>query len=361
MNTLDDLPVGGDGMLDLNEIMRSLLETLLNTVMEEQAAELCEQSGTSRNGYRERGLLTCVGEVTLRIPKLREGTYFPDDVIERWSRTDTAMASAICEMWVSGVSTRKVDEITSKLGVRSMSRSRVSRLCKALDEEVAILREGDLSDRAWPYLWLDATYVSCRAAGAARAAAVVIAVAADERARRRVVGIECIDTESYIAWRDFLIRLRSRGLSGVQLVTSDEHAGLVRAGYERACDLMREHDASSAELMGSAAEEALAYLAFPHEHARWIRTNNVCERMNREIKRRTDAIQVFPSAESLLRLVGALCCDQNDSWLQEKNFINARSMVGLAPVQPDFDFGDEEIARVRSSVKEVFEKRMKAA
>lgn len=148
MNTLDDLPVGGDGMLDLNEIMRSPLETLLNTVMEEQAAELCEQSGVSRNGYRERGLPTCVGEVVLRIPKLREGTYFPDDVIERWSRTDTAMASAICEMWVSGVSTHKVDEITSKLGVRSMSRSRVSRLRKALDEEVAVLREGDLSDRA---------------------------------------------------------------------------------------------------------------------------------------------------------------------------------------------------------------------
>lgn len=255
--------------------------------------------------------------------------------------------------------------------------------------------------------------MSCRAAGAAHAAAVTIAVAADEHARRRVVGVECIDTESHIAWRDFLVRLRSRGLSEARLAASDEHAGLaravrevmtgaahqrcvthlernvaqrarsggaglaavaalkaafaetdpslVRAGCEQAYDLMREHDAPSAGLMGSAAEEVLAYLAFPHEHVRWIRTSNVCERMNREIGRRTNAIQVLLSAESLLRLAGALCCDQSDSWLQEKNSINVRSMVELAPAQPDFDAGDEEFARVRLSVKEVFEKRMKAA
>lgn len=220
--------VRADGTIDINAALRALLEGLLNAVMDEQASEL----GVPRNGYRERSLDTCVGTVTLRIPKLREGSYFPDDLIERWSRTDTALASAICDMWVAGVSTRKVEAVAADLGLESMGRSRVSRLCAGLDEEVAELRGCDLSAAPWPYLWLDATYVPCREAGAARSTALVTAVACSLSGRRRVVGLECVDAESYLSWRDFLLGLRRRGLSGVRLVTSDAHEGLARAVRE---------------------------------------------------------------------------------------------------------------------------------
>ena len=134
--------VRADGTIDINAALRSLLEGLLNAAMDEQASEL----GVPRNGYRERSLDTCVGTVTLRIPKLREGSYFPEDVVSRWSRTDTALASAICDMWVSGVSTRKVEAVAAEMGVESMSRSRVSRLCAGLDAEVAETIKAEIED-----------------------------------------------------------------------------------------------------------------------------------------------------------------------------------------------------------------------
>ena len=377
-------------------------------MMDEQASEL----GVPRNGYRERSLDTCVGRVTLRIPKLREGTYFPEDVVSLWSRTDTALASAVCDMWAAGISTRKVEAVASDLGLESMSRSRVSRLCEGLDGEVAEMRGADLSSDRWPYLWLDATYVPCREAGAPRSVALVTAVACSGSARRRVVGVECIDTESYLSWRGFLLSLRARGLSGVELVTSDAHEGLVRAvrealpgaawqrciahlernvlercrrkgdgsaavaalkaafaeadpalvraGYRRAVELLAAVDERGAELLEDAAPAALAYLAFPREHRHWIRTNNVQERMNCEIKRRTRVVQVFPSTASLVRLVGAVCCDQNDAWACERNFIDRRSLgpgYGREPL-PEEPGGVERVLRL---VEEAFDRKRRAA
>ena len=397
-----------DGTIDINAALRSLLEGLLNAAMDEQASEL----GVARNGYRERSLDTCVGTVTLRIPKLREGSYFPEDLVGRWSRTDTALASAICDMWAAGVSTRKVEAVAAEMGVESMSRSRVSRLCAGLDEEVAELRGCDLSSTSWPYLWLDATYVPCREAGAARSTALVTAVACSLSGRRRVVGLACVDAESYLSWRDFLLGLRRRGLSGVRLVTSDAHEGLaravrevlvgaawqrcvahlgrnvrdrcrrrdvgdaaaaalraalserdpalVRAGYRRAVELLAEVDARGAGLLEDAEPSALAYLGFPREHAVWVRTNNVCERMNCEIKRRTRVVQVFPSRESLVRLVGAVCCDQNDAWLSATNFIDRRSLepgYEREPL-PEEPGGAERVLRL---VGEAFDRKLRAA
>lgn len=397
-----------DGTIDINAALRGLLEGLLNAVMDEQASEL----GAVRNGYRERRLDTCVGTVTLRIPKLREGTYFPEDVVSRWSRTDTALASAIRDMWVAGVSTRKVERAAADLGVEGMSRSRVSRLCASLDGEVSELRGADLSGVPCRYLWLDATYVPCREAGAPRSVALVTAVACDASARRRVVGIERVDCESYLSWRDFLLSLRARGLEGAGLVVSDSHVGLVRAvrevfpgaawqrcvahlersvmercrrkgdgaaavaalkaafaerdpalvraGYRRAVDLLAASDPAGADLLDGAFGDATAYLAFPREHWRWVRTNNVQERMNAEIKRRTRVVQVFPSAESLLRLVGAVCCDQNDAWACERNFIDARTLAegyGSEPLPADPDGA----ARVLRLVEEAFDRARRAA
>lgn len=397
-----------DGTIDINAAMRSMLEGLLNAVMDEQASEL----GVARNGYRERRLDTCVGTVTLRIPKLREGSYFPEDIVTRWSRTDTALASAVCDLWVSGVSTRKVERAAADLGVESMSRSRVSRLCSSLDAEVSELRGCDLSAEEWPYLWLDATYVPCREAGAPRSVALVTAVACSRSARRRVVGIERVDAESYLSWRDFLLGLRRRGLSGVRLVTSDAHEGLarairealpgaawqrciahlernvrdrcrrrgdgeaavaalkaafaerdpelVRAGYRRACELLEGVDPRGAALLEDAEPSALAYLAFPREHAVWVRTNNVQERMNCEIKRRSRVVQVFPSADSLVRLVGAVCCDQNDAWACERNFIDRRSLAEGYEREPlpEEPGGVERVVRL---VEEAFDRKRKAA
>lgn len=411
-----------DGTIDLTGALRSMLEGLVNAVMDEQADELCALTGTSRNGYRERSLDTQVGRVTLRIPKLREGTYFPDDIVTRWSRCDTALAATALEMWVNGVSTRKVERAVAELGVTEMSRSRVSRLACALDEQVAQLREGDLSAHPWPYLWLDATYVPCREAGAARSCAVVVAVAAGCAAagpsERRVVGLACIDVESYPAWREFLLSLRRRGLSGVRLVTSDAHEGLVRAlrevmlgaawqrcvahflrnvsdaartraggaaaaaalraalseqdpalvraGWDRAAGLVRAADARWGELVDSAREDVLSYLSLPREHRHWVRTNNVCERLNAELKRRTRVVQVFPSRGSLVRLVGAACCEQNDSWEGAANFIDARSLRAVqdgswAPPGPAGAPDRAETERVLRLVEEAFGRGGRAA
>lgn len=394
--------------LDLNSMARNLLEELLNTVMDEQASEI----GAVRNGYRCRKLDTCIGSITLKIPKLREGTYFPDEIIERWSRTDTALASAVCEMWAKGISTRKVEKVMSEMGVESMSRSRVSRLCAALDAEVEELRWSDLANQEWPYLWLDATYVPCREAGIARSTALVSAVAVGLDGIRRVVAIECADCESYQSWREFLLGVRERGMKGVRLVVSDAHKGLVRAieevfpgaawqrciahlernvadrcrrkgdgeaamaalkaafaesdpvlvqaGYDYAVEILGEVDKGGAELLEEARPFALNYLAFPREHAKWIRTNNIQERMNAEIKRRTRVVQVFPSDEALIRLVGAVCCDQNDAWLDMKNFIDKRTLIEGYQSEPRED-RTSEVPRVRRVVQDAFDRKRRAA
>lgn len=409
MTAMDTLHEEGasDPRLDLNSIALGLLEESLNALMDEQASEL----GAIRNGYRERKLSTCIGTLTLRIPKLREGTYFPDDLVQRWSRTDTALVSAVCDMWAAGVSTRKVEKVMADMGVESMSRSRVSRLCSGLDAEVSELRCCDLSWQEWPYLWLDATYVPCREAGAARSTAIVSAVAAGMDGTRRVVALECVDCESYQSWRGFLLGLRERGIEGVRLVISDAHSGLVRAirevfagaawqrciahlernvmdrcrrkgdgaaavaalkaafaetdpalvraGYSCAVDLLAEVDGPGAELLEEARPYALNYLAFPSEHRLWIRTNNIQERMNAEIKRRTRVVQVFPSVASLERLVGAVCCDQNDAWASSRNFIDRRTLAEGYEREEKGD-GASEIPRVLIAVREAFNRKRAA-
>lgn len=407
MNTLHEEAVP-QPCINLNSLARDLLEELLNTLMDEQVSEL----GAVRNGYRERRLDTCIGSVTLKIPKLREGTYFPNDIVEKWSRTDTALASTVCEMWASGISTRKVEKVMADMGVQSMSRSRVSRLCRGLDLEIEELRSCDLSWQRWPYLWIDATYVPCREAGAARSTAIVSAVAAGEDGSRRVIALDCVDCESYQSWRDFLLSLRTRGLAGIKLIISDAHAGLVRAvkesfpgaawqrciahlernvmerckrkdtgaaavaalktafaeedpvlveaGYTQAIRSLEEVDVRGAELLEEAQPFALNYLSFPREHKTWIRTNNIQERMNAEIKRRTRVVQVFPSVDSLIRLVGAVCCDQNDKWIAAKSFVDRRSLMAGYESKPR-KTKDEEIPRITELVREAFDRKRLAA
>ena len=367
-------------------LLRTLLEAALNEMMDEQADMACEGGANSRNGYRERGLVTPVGRITLRIPKLRCGTYFPEGMLERYSRVDKAVAAAVAEMYANGVSTRKIERIAQKMGIDRLSSSQVSRICEQLDAEVAALRAKEF-DMDMPYLFLDATYVKCRREGRVQSTAVVTAIAVGADGVRRVVGLSAIDTETYAGWLGFCRDLRKRGVDGVKCVTSDAHEGLrraiaecfpgaawqrcivhlernvcsmlpskrqrkaagkimqavftqedpamVRAAYHAAIDAIAPFSQAAAELLEDAECDALAYLAFPAAHRRRIRTNNVQERANREIKRRTRAVQVFPSAESMVRLVGAVMAELDEDW-SGRHAIASMDLLerGVAPEPP---------------------------
>lgn len=375
---LDEMPMAEDGTIDFRRLAVGLVESCVNAAMEMAVDEIAGREGVRRNGYRERRLMTVIGEITLRIPRLREGSYFPEEVLRPYSRTDRAMVGAIAEVYRLGLSTRKIERAAADLEFGRLSPSAVSRMTSTLDADVASVAEAEVRQRC-PYLWLDATYVSCRDDGRVEGRAVVTAIAAGEDGTRRYVGLGYVDVESHASWRDFLRGLRRRGVSGVQLVVSDAHPGLrrairevfpgsgwqrcvvhlmrdvggrvrgrreraralaalsatfrqrdpalVRAMYDRAVAEVSSIDRRAGELLEDAREDALAYLAYPQEHHLRIRTNNVQERANREIKRRTDAVQVFPSPKSLLRLVGAALADQNDAWAAG-HFMDAAGMPG---------------------------------
>lgn len=406
---------------DLRGFAARCVEAMTDSCMSAQADELCgagynersEDRTNSRNGYRERTLETTTGEVTLEIPKLRHGTYYPEGIIEHWQRADNALVACVTEMYANGISTAKVERVAKELGVTSMSKSQVSRLCAALDEEVAQLRESGLFGHIIRYVWIDATYVSCRVAGRFQNVAVVTAIGCDETGHKRFLGLDVADVESYEDWRRFLLSLRERGLDGVRLVVSDAHAGIIRAVSEvflgsswqrcvthfmrNAADaykgrpgkqrLVREclkatfaqvdptlvracwHESAArlrdlgrpkaSGLMDEAEPSVLCYLDLPVAHAKKIRTDNVQERANREIKRRTDVVQCFPSKESLLRLVGAVLCEENVYWsgmrmFSEDSIASVDSFVAPEPTEL-------QVAQAQSKAREIIEKAVETA
>ena len=312
-----NLPFREDGTIDINEMMRRELEHMVNQIMDWQADEL-RGEGNRRNGYRERKLVTVLGEITMRIPKLREGTYFPDELIRPYSRVDRAMVAIVKEVYVRGLSTRKIEKAANALEFASLSPSRVSRMTAELDEEVAALNAARFDGMAFPYLWLDATYLSCRDEGHVQSKGVVTAIACGEDGSRRFVGFGVVDTESAVSWKAFLRGLRRRGVTGVKCVVSDDHEGLVqaiaevfqgaawqrcivhlernvagwfskkeekltaiaamkavfaerdpqlvRAAYRQAAERIAQLKAHAGELLEDAEADALAYLDFPYEH-----------------------------------------------------------------------------------------------
>ena len=397
---LQNLPFREDGTIDLVELARRQLEAMVNQIMDWQADELCGE-GNRRNGYRERGLVTPVGEITLRIPKLREGTYFPGDIVRPYSRVDRAMVAVVKEAYVRGLSTRKIEKAADDLEFASLSPSRVSRMTSELDEEVAALNAARHDGTAFPYLWLDATYLNCRDEGHVQSKGVVTAIACGEDGSRRFVGFDVVDTESAVSWKAFLLGLRRRGVSGVRCVVSDAHGGLVqaiaevfqgaawqrcivhlerdvagwfskkeeriaavaamkavfaerdpqlvRAAYRQATERIAQIKPRAGRLLEDAEGEALAYLDFPYEHHVRLRTNNVQERANAEIKRRTKVVGVFPSVESMMRLVGSVLIDVNEEWLG-MNFIDAASLKDVrraAPCAAPIPDDVVELARAR--------------
>lgn len=370
------MPRFEDGSINMQELIRGLAEQVANGIMDAEADQACEASGNSRNGYRERKLKTCVGELTLRVPKLRSGSFFPEDVIERHRRVDRALAAAVAEMYAAGTSTRKVQRVAERMGVSRLGRDQVSAICASLDADVDELVRRRLDGGDVPYLWLDATYVKCRREGRVASTAVVTAIGCDEGGWRHVLGVSVVDTESYDSWLAFLRSVRERGVSGVRLVVSDAHPGLVRAAaevfqgaawqrcvvhlmrdcmreagsrsarrragrvlspvfrakdaasvaamYHVACEMLEGFCPAAARVLEEAEPDALAYLDFPPSHWKRLRTNNVQERANREIKRRSRVVQVFPSVASLVRLAGAVMCEQDEAWSRSRYFSEAR-------------------------------------
>ena len=368
-----EMPRFADGSINLQEVLRQLAESVVNEVMSAEADQLCEATGNSRNGYRERMLTTCVGTLTLRVPKLRSGSFFPEDVLERYQRVDRAVVAAVAEMYATGTSTRKVQRVAAAMGIERISRDQVSAICASLDSEVEELSTRPLGDLPTPYLWLDATYVKCRRSGRVASTAVVTAIGCDSEGWRHVLGVGVVDTESYDSWSAFLGRVRERGVRGVRLVTSDAHEGLrraveetfqgaawqrcavhlmrdcaraasgsrrtsrrvsrivapvfrlreagaVRAAYHLAIEMLEGCCPEAARILEEAEPDALAYLDFPPSHWKRLRTNNLQERTNREIKRRSRVVQVFPSVASLERLAGAVMCDQDEEWSRSRYF-----------------------------------------
>lgn len=370
------------------DLLREMVKVFAEALMGAEADNLCGASYgevspervNQRNGYRTRRWDTRAGTIPLDIPRLRKGSYFPDWLLSPRRRSERSLVQVVAECYVRGVSTRRVEGLVRSMGLANISKSQVSEMAKALDEIVEQFRNRPLDSGPYRYVWLDALTQRCREGGRVVNVCTVVATGVSNDGHREVLGLDVFTTEDGAGWTAFLRGLVARGLSGVSLVISDAHPGLkdavasvlhaaswqrcrahfmrnllakvpksaqqlvgtlvrsifaqpeageVWTQHGRVVEQLEERFPEAAALLADAGEEVLAFAGFPKEHWRQIWSNNPQERLNKEIRRRTDVVGIFPNRSSIIRLVGAVLAEQNDEWAIARRYMSCESLAKI--------------------------------